>query len=159
MTNKNNIIKRIIKTLEEVLETARDSVARAHATATHKENVAENKYDTLGLEASYLAHGQAKRVAECEADLKAYQNLKIETELKTISLGALITLINESEQKLWLFLGPKAGGVKVKSEEIDISIITASSPLGKKLLGCVEGDEFELKIGLINTYYYVDKII
>jgi len=33
----------------------------AHETATHEENIAENKYVTLGLEAAYLATGQARR--------------------------------------------------------------------------------------------------
>ena len=30
------------------------------AKATNEENKAEDKYDTRGLEASYLAHGQSK---------------------------------------------------------------------------------------------------
>jgi hypothetical protein len=35
--------------------------ADRYETATHEENIAENKYDTLGLEASYLAAGETGR--------------------------------------------------------------------------------------------------
>ena len=46
---------------EDLLQT--ELAARAaHEAATHEENIAENKYDTLGLEAAYLATGQARRV-------------------------------------------------------------------------------------------------
>jgi transcription elongation GreA/GreB family factor len=32
--------------------------------ATHSENIVANKYDTLAVEAAYLAHGQSMRFAE-----------------------------------------------------------------------------------------------
>lgn len=34
------------------------AVSAAHEAATHEENIAEHKYDTLGLEAAYLATGR-----------------------------------------------------------------------------------------------------
>ena len=39
----------------------------------HRESVAETKWDTFGLENSYLAHGQSVRVAECETDLAYFR--------------------------------------------------------------------------------------
>ena len=40
---------------------------------THEENIAENKYDTLGLEAAYLAQGQAQRVNECYLSIQQFE--------------------------------------------------------------------------------------
>ena len=51
----------VLARLTEDLRHAEEAVRAAHETATHEENVAENKYDTLGLEAAYLATGQARR--------------------------------------------------------------------------------------------------
>ena len=60
--NKTNVIKTIIALLEVQYQTAIDAAKEAHSTATDDETIAENKYDTFALEASYLAHGQSQRV-------------------------------------------------------------------------------------------------
>ena len=53
--------QQVLERLAEDLLQAEQAARAAHKTATHEENVAENKYDTLGLEAAYLATGQARR--------------------------------------------------------------------------------------------------
>ncbi len=58
--------QQVLERLAEDLQQAEQAVRVAHETATHEENIAENKYDTLGLEAAYLATGQARR-AEADA--------------------------------------------------------------------------------------------
>ena len=55
--------QQVLERLAEDLLQAEHAVRAAHETATHEENIAENKYDTLGLEAAYLATGQARRAA------------------------------------------------------------------------------------------------
>ena len=65
---------------EQILSTINNAItaaSQAYETATHKENKAENKYDTLGLEAAYLAEGQSKRVLELEQSLASFQHLEI----------------------------------------------------------------------------------
>lgn len=51
---QQQVLERLADDLLQVEQAARV----AHETATHEENIAENKYDTLGLEAAYLATGQ-----------------------------------------------------------------------------------------------------
>lgn len=151
--NKQLLLDKILITLETVREQAISAAMEAYNTATADENVAENKYDTLGLEASYLAQGQAQRVAECEEDIAAYKRLVKSdiSEVSSISLGALIHVINEQGVEQKLFLGPKAGGLTVSYSENnieqDIKIITPLSPIGAALLKREEGDEFELAVG------------
>ena len=53
--------QQVLERLAEDLLQAEQAVRAAHEAATHEENIAENKYDTLGLEAAYLATGQARR--------------------------------------------------------------------------------------------------
>ncbi len=66
--NKKEIHDAITKALLNRFKTAELAAKQAHQAATGDESVAENKYDTFGLEASYLAHGQSQRVIECEQD-------------------------------------------------------------------------------------------
>ena len=49
------------------------------AHATHEQSKAENKYDTRGLETSYLAHRQARQMMEMEAAITALKNMDIRT--------------------------------------------------------------------------------
>ena len=53
--------QQVLERLAEDLLEVEEAVRVAHEAATHEENIAENKYDTLGLEAAYLATGQARR--------------------------------------------------------------------------------------------------
>ena len=75
--NKHAVLQLILEKLAADLNVAQRAAQTAYETATHEENIAENKYDTLGLEASYLAAGQAKRVEEIRQSLVLCQNLSL----------------------------------------------------------------------------------
>ena len=60
--DKKTLLRLITEKLAAVLEVAVRAAQTAHETATHEENGAEKMYDTLGLEAAYLAAGQSRRV-------------------------------------------------------------------------------------------------
>ena len=53
--------QQVLERLAEDLLQTEQALRMAYEAATHEENIAENKYDTLGLEAAYLATGQARR--------------------------------------------------------------------------------------------------
>ena len=158
--NKSQLLEQIIISLESVYKNAVDATNLAHETATHGETVAENKYDTFGLEASYLAHGQAKRVAECETDLAAYKKLTaLEfSEQTPISLGALIYLNNSNNNEQILFLGPTAGGLKLIFNNEKVMVITPLAPIGKALTGHLMGDEVKIIIEGQDTFYEITSI-
>ena len=46
--------QQVLERLAEDLLQAEQAMRAAHETANHEENIVENKYDTLGLEAAYL---------------------------------------------------------------------------------------------------------
>lgn len=147
----------ILTALKALVDNAQAAVDRAYEAATHEENIAENKYDTLGLEASYLTQGQARRLAECKADLAAFEALqpKAFAGNDSVGIGALVTLLDENECEHRFFLGPADGGVKVRLDDRDIIIITTSAPLGKALLNKVAGDEVVVKITDKQTCYEI----
>ena len=53
--------QQVLERLAEDLLQAEEAARAAHEAATQEEKIAENKYDTLGLEAAALATGQARR--------------------------------------------------------------------------------------------------
>jgi len=146
--DKRLVYEKVIQTLEEVRAAAIDAARQAHDTATDKESIAENKYDTFGLEASYLAHGQAKRVAEYEAALNAFTLLGVINFNKhsSIEIGALIKLEDDIGNEQYFFLGPLAGGLKFKVAGKEITLITSSSPLGEHVLGRYVGDDISITL-------------
>src|SRR3954469_25249710 len=86
----------------------------SHEEATHEQNKAENKYDTRGLEAAYLAGGQAKQAAETELTIKEFRKLVVKKFGTTdrIDLSALVELQSATETNHY-FIAPRGGGVEV----------------------------------------------
>ncbi|MFX7612848.1 hypothetical protein ABTJ49_20380, partial [Acinetobacter baumannii] len=101
------------------------------------------KYDTLGLEAAYLAAGQSRRVEEIRQALGLYRNLVLRDfdEEQGIQLTALVTLLNADGSRRTVFLGPEAAGLKIDCEGREVLVITPRSPLGQSLIGRHPGDE------------------
>ena len=143
--NKHAVLQLILEKLVADLDVAQRAAQTAYETATHEENIAENKYDTLGLEASYLAAGQAKRVEEIKQSLALCQNLNLRPydEQRGIEVGALLGLEDDDGRQQWLFLAPDAAGLEVYVVGQVVTVMTARSRLGKSLLGKFEGDEVE----------------
>lgn len=160
MPYKRDLLDHLILALEVTYQTAVTAAKRAHSTATDKANIAENKYDTLGLEAAYLAQGHAKRASECLADLNIIHNIRAldYSPSDAIIVGASIKLIDDDEKPLSLFLAPVSGGLKFVFEEQTIVVITQSSPLGKQLLGKFVDDEFEIGNGRHKKNYRISNI-
>jgi transcription elongation GreA/GreB family factor len=144
---KADLHKKIEEQLTIILLNTSQAAMQAHATATHEENKAENKYDTLGLEAAYLAEGQSKRVAEFEHNLQAFRKLKVKdfSEEMEIGIGALVCLNTGKNDDKYVFLSPVAGGVEFHFQDINIMLISESSPLGKALKNSFLGDDIIIR--------------
>ena len=148
IVNKRAIIKKIIDKLTGELELYFRAADFARVEATHEQNKAEHKYDTRGLEASYLARGQSRQAAELEAAIAEFEKLGARPFAagEAIGPGALVELEHGGE-KLIYFLGPRAGGTEVIHDRKEILVITPQSPLGAQLMGKKQGDQPELVLG------------
>ncbi|QPN46856.1 GreA/GreB family elongation factor [Priestia aryabhattai] len=144
--NKAALLTRIVEALETDMEVLRRAAQTAYETATAEENIAENKYDTLGLEASYLATGQARRTAEIRQALLIYQQLVLRhyDPVRGIQIGSLVILEDEAGAQRQVFLGPEAAGLKIGEADALVTVITPRSPLGQQLIGKKVDDEVSL---------------
>jgi len=144
--NKTDVIQKIIETLQSELEKYIRAAKFSHAEATAEENRAENKYDTRGLEASYLAAGQANKIAEIEKAIEAFRALAGKNSSTSgIGTGALIALRQEEFTNHY-FIGSSAGGTEVNVDGTEVLVITLESPLGEQLAGKNAGDSLSLKL-------------
>ncbi|WP_263263005.1 GreA/GreB family elongation factor [Pseudomonas sp. RIT-PI-S] len=146
--NKHNLHGLIVQALERDLAVAQRAAQTAYEAATHEENIAENKYDTLGLEASYLATGQARRMAEIAQALARLRDLPVlpHQPERGVQPGDYIELEDSDGQLRALFLGPDAAGLVVQAEGRSVTVITSRAPLGQALLGKRAGDEVSLQV-------------
>lgn len=118
-----------------------------HAGATHEEAKPENDKDTRALEQSYLARGQAKRVAAVEQEVSRLRALwpRAHDTSSPIALGALLVTEEDGRPARVLLLAPAGAGQVLPSALGDVHVITPQSPLGRVLIGAFEGDDVEVR--------------
>jgi len=149
--NKIELLRRIIEQLTYDSGVQYNAAKTAHEASTHEENIPDNKYETLALEASYLAQGQANRAQEIKRALTAYKQLDLRTfdDDSAIALTALVTLSDDNASTRTVFIGPREGGMKVVNHQAgsEIVVITPASPLGRNLIGKRVGDPVTIGVG------------
>lgn len=130
--------------LAEMLATAREAHAAAVEGATHGEARAENDKDTRGLEQSYLARGQAARVAELETAQVLVARLPVTAwpDDAPIAVGALVT-VTEGDATARYLLAAGGGGLRLDGGRVQV--VTPTSPIGGALAGKRVGDEATLR--------------
>jgi hypothetical protein len=153
--------QQVLERLAEDLLQAEQAVRAAHETATHEENIAENKYDTLGLVAAYLATGHVRRaqaIRQALADWREFRPRAYDAS-KGIELGALVCLVDSDDKQQHLFLGPTGGSMKLVSGTQLVQVISSEAPLGMAILGKFEGDEVSVEVASIRQQFEVLRVL
>ncbi len=133
-----NLVRDAVKAKHDrMLEAARDTAAGV----TDAENKAENKYDTRGLEASYLAAGQGEQVEALREAVLMFQPtaFPVFAEGEEVAAGALVEG-DIAGERLFYLLAPRAGGITCEFEGCEVTVLTPEAPLRQKLLGLKAGD-------------------
>ena len=140
--------QQVLERLADDLLQTEQAARVAHEAATHEENIAENKYDTLGLEASYLATGQARRADAIRQAMASWRQFRPRPydASRGIELGALVCLVDSGGKQQLVFLGPDGGSMKLLSGTQLVQVISSEAPLGRALLGKCEGDEVSIAV-------------
>ena len=161
MIDKELIRQAILAQLNKDHANAVLAANTAHAAATNEESKAENKYDTRGVEASYLAEGQSRRVADLELAIAAYEGLSFSTfdENTQIRLSALVTLVDSDDKTRCLFLGPDGGGLVLTLPRGECVVVTPMAPLGRVLIGKFVGDDVVINAADQITSYEILSVI
>ena len=155
--NKHAVHQLILEKLTVDLDIAQRAAQTAYETATHEENIAENKYDTLGLEAAYLATGQVRRAEAIRQAMAKWRQFRPNPydASKGIQLGALVCLVDSGDKQQQLFLGPDGGSMQLGSGTQLVQVISMEAPLGRAMLGKCEGDEVSIQVAPFRQQFEV----
>lgn len=146
MVDKQAVLAAVIANLERQIASARTLVSHAQEAATHDEARAEDKYDTRGLEMSYVAAGATDRIEELRRVLSQYHFWQLPAGgLEVVRPGALVELTDGPAQML-VFVAPHGEGAKVTVEGHTVHVVTLAAPLGRALAGREEGDEVRVAV-------------
>lgn len=156
--DKTKLLQVIIDKLSCDLELFFAAAKTAHEAATDSENAPDNKYDTLALEASYVAQGQANRAHQLRQSIELYRQLKIHGFHDDAQLASLVILEHADGTEKMLFIGPAEGGLKIEHSGEKIVVITPGSPMGRMLLGRSSGDTVVMEAGNIRTEYEIVEV-
>jgi hypothetical protein len=113
--------------------------------ATGEDAKAESKYDTRGLEASYLAAGQAEQADELSRAVTLLDSAEFPSYDfdDPIGPGALVE-VERDDEILYFLLAPAGGGLALKTEEGEsITILGPAAPLRAQLEGKRSGEVSE----------------
>jgi len=134
----------VLTDINAQLDTSEQAASSAHSQATHIESVAESRYDTLGLEQAYLAHGQSVRALELTADIQRIKQLQVqltpelaENSAQGIKIGAVVQLessVKPEKIAEYFFILPISGGALINYRGQAVRLISDKSPLGRGLL-------------------------
>lgn len=159
--NKASLVVQINEQLKLQLGTLLQASNQAHQSATHSESRAENKYDTLGLEAAYLAHGLSVRAHELQQTITTLTHWTIPEYQPddAIGLGALVTIADQSGQLKQVLLSELGGGLKFhldpESNSRPVTVVTPTTPLGIALYGRFVDDQISLQVAGSTRHYCI----
>ena len=150
----------VLASLASQADAMRASAEETRRGATHEESRAENDKDTRGLEATYLARGQAMRVEELESAASALRFLDLRSFGRDdpIGPGAIVTLSLDDDSRATYFVVPVEGGMKVRIEDLEVQLVASAAPLGRALLGKQVGDGFILELAGRERDYQIHEI-
>ncbi|NWK54223.1 transcription elongation factor GreAB [Verrucomicrobiaceae bacterium N1E253] len=139
--DKQAIVDQLCAQLRRQWESMTEAAKSTHHAATGEESKQEGKYDTRGLEASYLAEAQAEQAQQLARSLHALESMVCDAQDpgSEISPGSLVELEQNGEWYYFL-LTPSAGGLTIPYEGGELVTLSPEAPLYQQLLGCRAGD-------------------
>lgn len=149
---KLQLIKKIVHHLNEELNVLLLAANNAHLAAIDEQSIAETQYDTLAIEAGYLAEGQSRRVSELKLAIASFEHLsevikKSPCEHNQVKIGSLVQLFQDKSANQYFFIAPAAAGFRCAIKDESFTVITPQSPMGKALLNKTLDDEIAIKLG------------
>jgi len=145
--NKTMILKALLAELEEELRRLLAANEQASAGATDSEARAETKWDTCGLESSYLARGHAEQFKSLAAEVHNLRGFVAPDYTgRSIGVGALVE-VDMGGEAILFFLLHCGGGIDLAVEGREVTVITPESPVGAALLEKRQGDSFSFRAG------------
>ena len=145
--DKAHIIQTLLAALEDDLHRLQAANAQASSGATHSETRAETKWDTCGLEASYLARGHAEKFRELAAQVHELRGMAPACFKKRPIASGALAKVEMNGEIMWFMILPYGGGKDLVIDGSEVTVITPESPIGAALLDKKASDTFSFRAG------------
>lgn len=141
---KQEALKQLTNQLRQQLNSMMEAAKNSHEAATGEDSKQEGKYDTRGLEASYLAGAQAQQSQKLTESLHILESWVIDdsSDNQHIFPGSLVEVEHKGTISYYL-LTPSAGGMSIAYEMGILTTLSPEAPLYQNLLGQGIGDLIE----------------
>lgn len=138
---KQHLQQALLADMDAEIERALRAANMAHATASDGNNRPENQYDTLALEAAYLAHGQSERIHQLQQLRIAINRWQVPVyaEDDEPGVGALLHLQHPQQGDALLWLTP-TGGRYVTYDQCTVHVVNVKAPLSAQFRQLSLGD-------------------
>jgi transcription elongation GreA/GreB family factor len=159
--NKRELLNLAIDAVKKDLQLALEASSSARQAATDAQAKAEHKYDTRGLEQSYLADGQSRRASELIESLALLESMPLKSfdEHSVVEMSAVVELESEDGELQRFFIVPRKGGIKLKHENQDYTTLSLDSPMGESILSKSVGDSVQVKVKSKTIAYAIVAIL
>ena len=145
--DKSTLLNQLQVEMEALLRRHHQANRQAAAGATDEQSRAETKWDTNGLEASYLARGHARQFKELALQLDELRALEARSfERHPVGIGALVSVDLRGQCEHYLLLR-QGGGQTIGVSGFEVTVITQHSPLGAAMMGRSAGDRISMPDG------------
>lgn len=147
--DKADVVAALFESLQAELDSALAASQDAAEYATDEESRAESEWDTQGLEASYLAAGQAGQARHWSEAIETVRQSRNDllAPKEDVSLGALVDCDLDGSREHF-FVAPAAGGQVLTLGDQEVTVITPQSPIAAKIFGKRKSETFTLANGV-----------
>ena len=153
---KNQLLKKVIEKMEEKEKETMTQIERNRQDAIESPGRMQSRYDSMKQELSYLVDSLFKRLGDLKKEISNLKKFSMdETIAGEVKLGTIVETESNGNKRIFFML-PAGAGESIQDDKLGkITILTFVSPLGKSLLGKVEGEE----IAAMGKQYLITKIM
>jgi len=142
------LVSQMVADLQREISDLQKSYEHAKDTKAVSPGRMQSRYDTMGVEAAWLADSLAKNIEEKRRSMAALQSLNLATPRNRVVLGSLVGIGPEQgEAEAYYFIVPSSGGNKYRLDGIgdEILAVTVHAPIAQEMIGSSLGEYVEVR--------------
>lgn len=141
--DKAKILEQLVQELDNELRQLRVAYEEARRTSVEAPGRMQSRYDTMGIEAAWVADGLAKNFEEKTLALQTLRQSPLPEKPERVTLGCIVGVgPRDGSVDALFFILPACGGMVVSADGADlkVQIVTPSTPIGRGLIRKLPGE-------------------
>jgi len=148
MVDKWTLVSQMVADLHREIADLQKSYEHAKDTKAVSPGRMQSRYDTMGVEAAWLADSLANNIEEKRRSVAALQSLNLATPKHRVVLGSVVGIGPEyGDAEAYYFIVPSSGGNRYRVDGVpgDVLAITVHAPVAQAMIGTSLGDYVDVR--------------